>query len=196
MTTALRDAIDHTALGWVKPEIDETLRQARLEIEAFVEAPADVSPMRACAGYLHQVQGTLRMLELQAPAMVAGEMEQLASALLEGVPGGRLTALDTLAQAIGFARHHVHHPIAGCCGSGLQLTHEMQLLVPEEALEAGAEVISQSLVSVLQTAQPEDQVNQAGEDQDKGGKQPGDKGRQDRGGLGIHRRSIPPSPVN
>ena len=66
MTTALRDAIDHTALGWVKPEIDETLRQARLEIEAFVEAPADVSPMRACAGYLHQVQG------VSTPAAVEG----------------------------------------------------------------------------------------------------------------------------
>ena len=100
MTTALRDAIDHTALGWVKPEIDETLRQARLEIEAFVEAPADVSPMRACAGYLHQVQGTLRMLELQAPAMVAGEMEQLASALLEGVPGNRDDALAALMRGV------------------------------------------------------------------------------------------------
>jgi chemosensory pili system protein ChpA (sensor histidine kinase/response regulator) len=100
MTTALRDAIDHTALGWVKPEIDETLRQARLEIEAFVEAPADASPMRACAGYLHQVQGTLRMLELQAPAMVAGEMEQLAGALLEGVPGSRDDALAALMRGV------------------------------------------------------------------------------------------------
>ena len=49
MTTALRDAIDHTALGWVKPEIDETLRQARLEIEAFAESPGDGERMRACA---------------------------------------------------------------------------------------------------------------------------------------------------
>ena len=100
MTTALRDAIDHTALGWVKPEIDETLRQARLEIEAFVEAPADASPMRTCAGYLHQVQGTLRMLELQAPAMVAGEMEQLAGALIEGVPGNRDDALAALMRGV------------------------------------------------------------------------------------------------
>ena len=50
MTTALRDAIDHTALGWVKPEIDETLRQARLEIEAFAESPDDTERMRAGAG--------------------------------------------------------------------------------------------------------------------------------------------------
>jgi hypothetical protein len=59
--------------------------------------------------------------------------------LLEGVTGGRLTAFETLAQAIGLTRHHVHHPIAGGGRSGLQLTHEMQLLVPEEALEASTE---------------------------------------------------------
>ena len=84
MTTALRDAIDHTALGWVKPEIDETLRQARIEIEAHLEDAADGASMRACADHLHQVLGTLRMLELQAPAMVADEMEQLARALAAG----------------------------------------------------------------------------------------------------------------
>ncbi|MFT4180228.1 MAG: Hpt domain-containing protein [Thermomonas sp.] len=100
MTTGLRDAIDHTALGWVKPEIDETLRQARLAIEAFVENPGDPSPMRACAGHLHQVQGTLRMLELQAPAMVAGEMEALASALHAGSPAQRDEALAALMRGV------------------------------------------------------------------------------------------------
>ena len=70
MTTALRDAIDFTALGWVKPELDETLRQARLEIEAYAEDPEDAGRMQACASLLHQVQGSLRMLELYAPAMV------------------------------------------------------------------------------------------------------------------------------
>ena len=42
--TVLRDAIDTTTLGWVKPELDETLRQARQEIEAFAEDPADSQP--------------------------------------------------------------------------------------------------------------------------------------------------------
>ena len=27
--SGLRDAIDHTMLGWIKPELDEVLRQAR-----------------------------------------------------------------------------------------------------------------------------------------------------------------------
>ncbi|HEY0333546.1 MAG TPA: Hpt domain-containing protein [Stenotrophomonas sp.] len=82
--SALRDAMSHAALGWVKPELDETLRQARHEIEFFVEEPADTSRMRFCAGYLHQVQGTLRMVELYAPAMVAEELELLANAVQEG----------------------------------------------------------------------------------------------------------------
>ena len=100
MTTALRDAIDHTALGWVKPEIDETLRQARLEIEAFAETPDDTERMRACAGYLHQVQGTLRMLELHAPAMVADEMEQLAGALRGGATANRDEASAALMRGV------------------------------------------------------------------------------------------------
>ncbi|MGE4366818.1 Hpt domain-containing protein [Thermomonas sp.] len=100
MTTALRDAIDHTALGWVKPEIDEALRQARIELEAFAEAPGDPAPMQTCIDHLHQVQGTLRMLELQAPAMVAGEMEQLAAALHGGSVPARDEALAVLMRGV------------------------------------------------------------------------------------------------
>ena len=82
--TAMHDAIDTTTLGWIKPELDETLRQARMEIEAFAENPADAAAMRTCATHLHQVVGTLRMVELRAPALVAEEMEQLAVALQKG----------------------------------------------------------------------------------------------------------------
>lgn len=94
--SALREAMSHAVLGWVKPELDETLRLVRQEIEAFVETPADTSRMRFCAGYLHQVQGTLRMVELYAPAMVAEELELLAKALQEGAAGDRDEACATL----------------------------------------------------------------------------------------------------
>ncbi|UYB53446.1 Hpt domain-containing protein [Xanthomonas sp. AM6] len=94
--SALRDAMSHAALGWVKPELDETLRQVRGEIEYFVEDPADTSRMRFCAGYLHQVQGTLRMVELYAPAMVAEELELLAIAVQNGQAPDRDEACATL----------------------------------------------------------------------------------------------------
>lgn len=94
--SALREAMSHAVLGWVKPELDETLRLVRQEIEAFVETPSDTSRMRFCAGYLHQVQGTLRMVELYAPAMVAEELEMLSRALQDGSVADRDEACSTL----------------------------------------------------------------------------------------------------
>ena len=94
--SSLRDAMSHAALGWVKPELDETLRQVRNEVEYYAEDPSDASRMRICAGYLHQVQGTLRMVELYAPAMVAEELEQLANAIGAGQVADRDEACATL----------------------------------------------------------------------------------------------------
>ena len=94
--SALHQAIEHSVLGWVKPELDETLRQVGVEIEGFAEDPADTGRMRVCADLLHQVQGTLRMVELYAPAMVAEEMEHLSNALREGGVSDRDAACSAL----------------------------------------------------------------------------------------------------
>ncbi|HET8554484.1 MAG TPA: Hpt domain-containing protein, partial [Rhodanobacteraceae bacterium] len=79
----LEDDIDFTTLNWVKPELDEALTRARQALEDYVEAPDNAGPMHACAAGLHQVQGTLRMVELYGAAMVVQEMERLVAALLE-----------------------------------------------------------------------------------------------------------------
>lgn len=98
--TVMREAIDTTTLGWIKPELDETLRQARQDIEAFAENPGDASSMRACGAHLHQVHGTLRMIELYAPAMVAEEMERLAMALQQGEVADRDEACAALMRGV------------------------------------------------------------------------------------------------
>ncbi|MGN2244597.1 Hpt domain-containing protein [Frateuria sp. GZRR33] len=79
----LQDHIDFTTLQWVKPELDETLARAREALESYVENPGKREVMRVCVDHLHQVQGTLRMVELYGAAMVAEEMETLAICLLE-----------------------------------------------------------------------------------------------------------------
>src|SRR5690606_7274963 len=96
----LSEDIDFTTLTWVKSELDETLKQARHALEAYVEDPTDASQMRFCATYLHQVQGTLRMVELYGAAMVTEEMEQLATALLENEAGDRDEAYTVLMRGI------------------------------------------------------------------------------------------------
>jgi chemosensory pili system protein ChpA (sensor histidine kinase/response regulator) len=96
----LHENIDFTTLTWVKPELDETLRQARQALEAYVEDGEDPGQLKACANYLHQVQGTLRMVELYGAAMVAEEMEQLAKALVEGSVAERETGYAALMRGI------------------------------------------------------------------------------------------------
>lgn len=98
--TVMREAIDTTTLGWIKPELDETLRLAQQEIEAYAENPADAARMRKCAEQLHQVHGTLRMVELYAPAMVAEEMERLALALQQGKVADRDEACAALMRGV------------------------------------------------------------------------------------------------
>jgi chemosensory pili system protein ChpA (sensor histidine kinase/response regulator) len=76
--------IDFTTLNWVKQELDETIKQARQALEAYVEDQGDKSQLKYCANYLHQVQGTLRMVELYGAAMVVEEMEKVSLALVDG----------------------------------------------------------------------------------------------------------------
>ncbi|MCW3147455.1 Hpt domain-containing protein [Stutzerimonas stutzeri] len=94
------DRHDYVALEWVKGEIAETLKQARQALEAYVEAPQDSTRMRFCLTYVHQVHGTLQMVEFFGAALLAEEMEQLARALLEGRVANQTEALEVLMQAI------------------------------------------------------------------------------------------------
>lgn len=94
------DRHDYVALEWVKGEIAETLKQARQALEAFVENPQDPTRMRFCLTYVHQVHGTLQMVEFYGAALLAEEMEQLAKALMEGRVANQGEALEVLMQAI------------------------------------------------------------------------------------------------
>ncbi len=94
------DRHDYVALEWVKGEIAETLKQARQALEAFVENPQDSTRMSFCLTYVHQVQGTLQMVEFYGAALLAEEMERLAQALMEGAVNNQREALEVLMQAI------------------------------------------------------------------------------------------------
>ena len=96
----LQEDIDFTTLNWVKQELDETLRKSHQALEAYVEDPSDTSQMRFCASYLHQVQGTLRMVELYGAAMVVEEMERVAKALLDDTVKQRDEAYSVLMRGM------------------------------------------------------------------------------------------------
>lgn len=96
----MSDRHDYLALDWVKGEIQETLNQSQQALEAFVENPDDSTRMRFCQTYLHQVFGTLQMVEFYGAALLAEEMEKLAQALLDNSVAQVADAQETLMRAI------------------------------------------------------------------------------------------------
>lgn len=91
---------DLSALSWVKKELDETLSQARKALEAYSEDASDDTQLRFCTTYLHQVYGTLQVLELYGAALLAEEMENVSQRLLDGQIGDRDDAFEVLMRAI------------------------------------------------------------------------------------------------
>ena len=91
---------DYTTLKWVKKEIDESLDQTRLALEAYVENPGDSTQIRFCATYLHQVYGTLQMVEIYGGSLLAEEMEHLAHAIANAGVQNKDEAYDALMRAI------------------------------------------------------------------------------------------------
>ncbi|GMR07281.1 MAG: hypothetical protein BMS9Abin26_0283 [Gammaproteobacteria bacterium] len=92
--------MDHGSLNWVKGEIDETLKQARLALEAFVGNTDDQTQMQFCVAHLHQVHGTLKLVELYGAALAAEEMEKLAIALFEKTIPHKEETFEVLMRAI------------------------------------------------------------------------------------------------
>ncbi len=77
----MSDARDHSALKWIKAELDSSLEKARHALEAYVDDDAPEAELDICITLLHQVRGTLQLIQLYGGAMLAEEMELVANAL-------------------------------------------------------------------------------------------------------------------
>ncbi|WP_455198528.1 Hpt domain-containing protein [Kaarinaea lacus] len=94
------EQLDYTTLKWVKDEIQESLNQTQQALEAYIEDPSDTTQIRFCAAYLHQVYGTLQMVEIYGASLLAEEMEKVANALLNDQVANKEDAFDVLIRAI------------------------------------------------------------------------------------------------
>jgi len=94
------EQIDFSTLTWVKTELDETLNRAKDALKTYVEDTDDTNQLQFCITYLHQIQGTLKMVELYGAAMVAEEMESVAKDLMNGSIKDEDSAYDVLMQSI------------------------------------------------------------------------------------------------
>ena len=96
----IAEHFDISTLNWVKGEIDETLKQARLALVSYVEEPQDPAQLQFGLTYLHQVRGSLDLVELHGAAQLAAEMERVAQALQHGEVSDRVAAAESLMRAI------------------------------------------------------------------------------------------------
>ncbi|NBA96636.1 Hpt domain-containing protein [Pseudomonas sp. R5(2019)] len=91
----MADRHDYVALAWVKGEIADTLAQVRQDLETLPAAAFE-----PCLEGLHQVHGSLQMVEFYGAALLAEEMEQLALALQQARVGEPAEALKWLLAAV------------------------------------------------------------------------------------------------
>ncbi len=142
---------EHFALDWIKGELLETLNDARQALEAFVESDRDETRMRACLTGLHQVHGTLVMLELTGVTLLADHLEQLAQKMLSGGSGAvggvddEAAASQLLMQGILELPGHLEEIQSGGrddARSVGRLVNEIREQLGEAPLDLGAEVAS------------------------------------------------------
>ncbi|HSC46842.1 MAG TPA: Hpt domain-containing protein, partial [Gammaproteobacteria bacterium] len=84
------------SLLWIKNELDHTLVRARQALETYVEHAEDKQALSQCLELLHQVQGTLRIVEVYGAAMLAEEME----AVVRGFDSGEVKRNDTAFEVL------------------------------------------------------------------------------------------------
>jgi chemosensory pili system protein ChpA (sensor histidine kinase/response regulator) len=102
-------------LDFVGRELNLTLAEARTALENYVEQPDNVNLLERCTQELHQVQGVLRVLEIYGAALLAEEMEQVASYLLATATERKSQAesLDALMRAMVQLPSYLERVLAG-----------------------------------------------------------------------------------
>jgi len=96
----MTDNYDQLALSWVRKEINNTLEQARQGLENYVENNEDQTQIQFCVNCLHQVHGTLQMLEFAGSARLAKEMEALAEKIANAEVANAEAAYEVLMRGI------------------------------------------------------------------------------------------------
>ena len=75
---------EHFALDWIKSDLLETLNEARVALDDYAEQGGDETRLHSCLTSLHQLHGTLLMLELEGVTLLADHLEQAAQKLMNG----------------------------------------------------------------------------------------------------------------
>jgi chemosensory pili system protein ChpA (sensor histidine kinase/response regulator) len=104
---------DYIALDWVRGEIEQTLTLAQKSLESFARDRSEATQANFCLNHIHQVHGTLQMIEFYGAALLAEEMENLCLAVIEKRSTNEDEALDVLMGALLQLDSYLEHVQGG-----------------------------------------------------------------------------------
>jgi len=87
---------DYATLRWVKEGMDETILLARQALEEYVQAGFRGDGIQEYLKHVHQLLGTLRMVQVYGASMLVEEMERVARLLAEGELRGNERLAESL----------------------------------------------------------------------------------------------------
>jgi len=87
-------------LEWLIEEVEASLNLAYESLESYLADSSDEAQIRYCLSYLHQIHGSLKIVECHGPLLLAEEMEALAESMLERQVKNLTDACDVMVQAI------------------------------------------------------------------------------------------------
>ncbi|MDM8547614.1 hypothetical protein [Candidatus Venteria ishoeyi] len=131
----------YATLTWVKPAIDDTLKLTRQSLEQFVENPEDTGSLQEAAGWLHEIRGTLTMLEIETATILVHEMEIVTQALLQGKLKNHGTAYDILMRSLIQLPNYLAHLALGYPDiplALLPLINKLRALLKQKPLASNA----------------------------------------------------------
>ncbi|MCB1763754.1 MAG: hypothetical protein KDI27_11540, partial [Gammaproteobacteria bacterium] len=77
----MREAHDHSKLKWIRTELESLITESSRALEEYAEGAGGKGLIDSCIDRLHQVRGTLQVIQLYGAAMLVEEMELVAIAL-------------------------------------------------------------------------------------------------------------------
>ncbi|AOE50868.1 Hpt domain-containing protein [Kangiella sediminilitoris] len=88
------------AFNWVKEEVETTLEQAQQAISAYADDESDKTQIHFCANCMHQISGTMQILEFSGASLLAQEMEKLAEAIGDDAVESNDSAYEEFLSAV------------------------------------------------------------------------------------------------
>ncbi|MDX1504083.1 MAG: Hpt domain-containing protein [Spongiibacter sp.] len=138
----MSDRRDYIALDWLTAELRATLQQCVAMIRGLDGGDVDTVVLESVSGLLHQVHGSLQMIEFSGAALLVSEMEQAVRAVMDGAiaSGQRAELLTTVASVAddipdyleALRAHHCELPV-----SLMLMLNELRVVRRQPLLSSG-----------------------------------------------------------